>query len=212
MSKLMAFIQDTNSERELHPKARYWRELLETGRAATIECTFVRRREPLGFGPARLIVGALDASGAQVMPPDDVGWDPELDADLVRLGARAISLANETERTGMVFGSRFSELEAEYGSGWFDAVLVQEVREIFAGEPLVEEKLRSINGYRPSMDTDRYPRAIRDIDAVVQGRAHALASMLRYTPEQARGILDGGMAYFLDEKFMISSRASLGLD
>jgi hypothetical protein len=185
--------------------------MLDSKKAAKIECEFHRKREGLGFGPARIYVTLRDNAGAPLGSPDELGWSLELDSDLVELCARASDLENEAERAGMMFGSRFSQLEAEYGSAWFDAVLVERVREIFDGEPQVEEKLKRIGADQPSTESREYERCVRAIDGVIMGRAQALIGPLKYSQDDARRILDGGMAYFLDEKFMITSRERLGL-
>ena len=210
MSKLSELLQQQTTNGEQHPKARYWSEILESGEAASIECEFKRPREPLGFGRARLFVTLRDRDGQPLGPPDEADWDPELDADLLALGCRAGSPANEAERAGMMFGSRFSQLEAEYGPAWFIAVLVKEIGEVFAGEPKVEEKLKAVHEYEPSTESKAYARAVGAIDGVIEGRGHALTRKLGYSAEEAKAILDEAMAWFLDDKFMITTRQSLG--
>lgn len=211
MSKLMQFLTSGDERREFHPKARYWRSMLEAGKAATLECEFLRERQGLGFGPARLYVTLLDSAKRPIGPPDEVAWDPEIDTDLLELKARARTLANEAERTGMAFGSRFSQLESAYGSAWFNAVLVKQVRELFGDEPAVRAKLEAIAEDSPSIDSALYQRCVSEIEGVIADRGKALSTWLGYTQDQARDILDKGMAYFLDEKFMLTSRALLGL-
>ncbi len=196
---------------ELHPKARFWRSLLESGRAAKAVCEFRRPWQGLGFAPAKLYVSFFDEHGHEILSPDEVDWDPELDAELVTLGVPARTPENEAERTGMMLGRRFVQLQAEFGDGYFNAVLVEQLREKgFAAQPAVAAKLNAIHENAPSHDGHLYASCVEAIDGVLRSRAQALTVNLHYDPEKAAAILADAMAYFLDEEYSITSRKTLG--
>jgi hypothetical protein len=211
MSKLNDFLKPGGKSQQTHPKVRYWRQMLESGHAVRIVCEFRRPRSGLGFEPARLYVSSFDKSGHQLAAPDEVTWEIEIDAELVELGARATDMSNEGERTGMRFGARFSQLESEYGSGWFKGVLVREVEEVFDGAKLVKKILDAIGPVMQSSTSHpQFAKCVGAIDGVIEEQAHALIGSLKYPEGEARNILDSAMAYFLDEKFMVTSRQLLG--
>lgn len=211
-SRLTHYFQETAEEPELHPKARYWRSVLESGRAKSAVCELRReRRGIVGYGPAKLYVTFFDANGEMIASPDEVDWEPELDAELVRLKVRARTPANEAERTGLMFGRRFGQLGVEYGDGYVNAVLIERLHDQgFAEVPSVADKLRRIHENKPSHDGRAYRACAEAIDGVIKSRAHALARDLGYPPDEAAAILGDAMAYFLDEEYSITSRSALG--
>ena len=70
--------------------------------------------------------------------------------------------------------------------------------------------LKAIRNYQPSSDSGAHARAVGAIIGVIEGRAQALTTRLGYSTEEAKKILDHAMAYFLDDKLMITSRAQIG--
>ncbi len=201
---------EAGKEADLHPEARYWSHLLKSGQAQSAVCEFYRRRQGRMFAPAKLYVCFLDEHGNSISSPDEVDWDPELDAELVKLGVRARTEPNEVERTGMMFGRRFGQLQTQYGDGYFNAVLIDQLeKKGFADEPPVREKLKYIHENQPSHEGSAYASCVDAIDGVITSRAQGLMD-LKYSPEEAARILIAAMAYFLDEQYSITSRKALG--
>lgn len=208
MSNLDQYFQGPAAP-ELHPRARFFAERIRRGEVKDSRCEFWRRRHGLDFGPARLFL--FDAADSGRTPPIEIDWEPELDAELVRLKVKAKDPQNESERLGMMFGFRFGQLEAEYGNAFFNAVLYEQLQTSgFVSFPSVKEKLDQIHEYQPNRDGRSYSRCVDDINAVIKSNAQGLTRDLGYSPDQAKQILAGAIAYFLDEHYSITNRQMLG--
>lgn len=208
MSDLDHYFQEPAAP-QLHPRARFFAERIQRGLVREPRCEFWRRRQGLAFGPARLFL--FDAADAGRTPPIEVDWEPELDAELVRLKVKAKNPQNESERLGMMFGFRFGQLEAEHGNAFFNAVLYEQLQTSgFASFASVKEKLELIHEYQPNREGRSYGRCVGDIKEVIKSNAQALTRDLGYSPAQAKQILADAVAYFLDEHYSITSRRMLG--
>ncbi len=189
------------------PEARRWESLLAQGVQPV--CTFVRRREGLSWTLARLVVSYPDAYPP--VPPDPaIVWDSRLDRWLLDHKIRAVDTENEAERFGFGLAGQLEPIEIRYGSGYFNAVLVSYLRSSgFADQPTVREKLAAIHSYAPSEgQTKDY--CIAQIKAVLGTNARTLES-LGYARDIAIDILANAIAYYLDERFNIHTRALLGI-
>jgi hypothetical protein len=190
------------------PEARRWEFFLERGVRPV--CTFVRRRDGLGWTPARLVISYPGV--APTVPPDPpIAWDPRLERWLLDHKIKAVDAANEAERFGFGLEAQLEPIEVRYGSGYFNAVLVTYLREGgFVDQPAVREKLDAIHSYPPSAGQARED-CTAQIKAVLATNARRLAA-LGYDREAAIGILATAIAYYLDERFNIQTRALLGFD
>jgi hypothetical protein len=188
------------------PEAQRWEYFLAQGVRPV--CTFVRRREGLGWTPARLVVSYPDATPP--VPPDPaIAWDARLDRWLVDHQIRAVDVGNEAERFGFALEAQLEPIEIRYGSGYFNAVLVSYLQDSgFADQPAVREKLEEIHSYAPSEGQARDDCAAQ-IKAVLAANARRLEA-LGYGRSTSIEILANAIAHYLDERFNIHTRALLG--
>lgn len=209
MSDLKRFFH-RQRDTQLHPKVRYWRQVISEGRATRTVCDFWRKREGLSFAPAKLYVFFYDQNG-KVIEKDQDDWDPELNSELMRLGVRAVSIENEGERLGMMMRTWFSMPETEYGDGFFNTVLDGYLRASgFADRSPSKEVLQMISESRSVTDNRHRARCIDDIEAIIVEAARSLVDDLKYQELEAEDILAAAIAYYLDERFSITNRRMLG--
>lgn len=190
------------------PEVRRWEFFLARGVRPV--CTFVRRREGLGWTPARLVISYPDATPP--VPPDPpIAWDSRLERWLLDHQIKAADEGNEAERFGFGLEAQLEPIEVRYGSGYFNAVLVAYLRESgFADQPVVREKLDAIHSYPPSVGQARED-CTAQIKSVLATNARRLEA-LGYDREVAIEILASAIAHYLDERFNIHTRALLGFD
>lgn len=186
------------------PEARRW-ELLSQGRP--IVCEFLRRRNGLSWEPARLQVSIPEASPPVIDLP--VMWERRLDDWLLAHKATATSRKNEAERFGFRFDSLFEPIEEKYGDGYFNSVLVTYVNEKLGEQPSVREKLDSVYAY-PLAVTNGARDCWEQIEQAVANSAQTLTGLLGYNRPVAETILSDAIAYYLDDRFNISTRKLLG--
>lgn len=145
------------------------------------------------------------------VPPDPaILWDSRLDRWLLDHKIRAADVTNEAERFGFGLRGQFEPIERRCGSGYFNAVLVSYLRcSGFADQPTVRKKLAAIHSYAPSagQTTDD---CVARIKAVLAANARTLEA-LGYARDIAVEILANAIAYYLDERFNIHTRALLGI-
>jgi hypothetical protein len=188
------------------PEARRWESFLAQGVRPV--CTFMRRREGLGWTPARLVISYPDAKPP--IPPDPaIAWDPRLERWLLEHKIRAVDATNEAERFGFGLGGQFEPIERRCGSGYFNALLAGYLRTSgFADQPTVREKLAAIHSYAPSAGQTTED-CIAQIKAALAMNARTLES-LGYARDAAIEILANAIARYLDDRFNIHTRALLG--
>lgn len=193
-----------------HPKLRYWQDqATKHGTLPVVEV--LRDREGLGFAQARLYVTVIDREGNPVFPPDAEPWEPQLAHATVERGWRAPSISNEAVRMGLLLKMFFSQPEMRYGDGYFSSVLVDVVRDSdFSRHHKVADVLRFISVPPPLASPSR-DDCTRSIKAILGRVAQLLVGPLKYTQEQAKEIFAESLAYFLDERFSITSGRMLGL-
>jgi hypothetical protein len=199
---------ESKPDAPMHPKVRFWRDRQKNG--ARLVCELIRERNALSFGPAMLYISFLDEHGKDMQSPDEVPWDSRLNDELLRLKVRAVTPENESKRFGLVLRDRLAEPEEQFGDGYFNAVLIQYIRESpFAQEPPIQEKLPFIHAYQASSDGNSFKACWEEIDAIIVQCARDLTA-LDYKQQQAVPILSGALAEYLDERFSITSRQRLG--
>jgi hypothetical protein len=199
---------ESKPDAPMHPKVRFWRRMRETG--ARLVCELTRERGVLSFGPAMLCISFLDEHGNDMQSPDEIAWDSRLNDELLRLKVRAVTPENECKRFGLVLRDRLAEPEERFGDGYFNAVLIQYIRESpFAQEPTIHEKLPFIHAYQASGDGNSFKACRTEIEAIIVQCAHELTA-LDYNQQEAVQILLVALAEYLDERFSITSRQLLG--
>jgi hypothetical protein len=196
---------DSDEPEPVPPEARRW-QLLSQGKP--LVCEFLRRRDGLTWGPARLQVSIPTATPPVIELP--VPWDLSLDNWLIEHKARAPSHTNEAERFGFRFNEVFQPIEQRYGDGYFNAVLVHYLRDTFVGQTRVMATLDEVHSYRPN-ESESAVDCRERIERVLAETAQTLTKTLGYQRPVAEQILSSAIAYYLDERFNISNRRFLGL-
>lgn len=205
MGTLRRFITDEEPE-ELHPTARAWLARVRAGEKATV--TLWRKRDGLVFKPARLYVAFETPRGPE---RDHDDWDADLDEPLVREGVRAESAQNEAQRFALLLRAWFSGAEERYNPGYFEAVLVEVLRgSEFMNDPDFVAFLGQIHTNQPDRSGRSYPDCVAAVTATLEKAGRLLKKSLGYKDDEARAILAGAVAQYLDERFHVTSRRLLG--
>ncbi|MEZ4302147.1 MAG: hypothetical protein R3B70_44885 [Polyangiaceae bacterium] len=192
-----------------HPKLRYWESLAAKER--TVPVVEVRRpRDGLGFGPTSIVVTVADKAGVPI-DCDGEPWEPQLALATVERGWPAPDPENEAVRLGLLFKTFFAQPEMRYGDGYFSSVLVTLLLDSqLAKAPPVAEVLKFVR-VAPPGDSPSKEDCAENIRAVLSRAASLLVDSLNYTTDQAKVILADAVAYYLDDRFSISSGRILGL-
>jgi len=152
----------------------------------------------------------LDEKGEPVVS-DAEPWEPQLALATVERGWRAPSTDNEVVRFGLLLKTFFSQPEMRYGDGYFSSVLVDVLRDSdLARDRSISEILGYVSVPPPASSASRDDCA-ENIKAVLGRVAQLLVGPLKYTEVEAKAVVAGCLAYFLDERFSISSGRLLGL-
>lgn len=192
-----------------HPKLRFWQaSAAKQGTTPVVEVH--RPRQGLGFGPTHLYVSIQDKQGAPILA-DGEPWEPQLARAMVERGWRAPTAENEALRFGLLLKTSFAQPETRYGDGYFSSVVVQLLRQSDLGAvPSVSEVLRYVRVHPPNDSPSRVD-CEENIKAVLATVADLLVRRLGYSVEEAKGILADALAYYLDDRFSITSGRLLGL-
>jgi hypothetical protein len=191
-----------------HPKLRYW-QALATGHGVMPMVEVTRAQEGLGFAPARLNVIVNDDHGTPIT--DSEPWEPQLALTTVERGWRAPSLENEAVRFGLLLKMFFSQPEMRYGDGYFSSVLVAVLRDSdLKGAPEIAEVLKFVS-VPPPLASPSKDDCVENIKAVLGRVAQHLVGPLAYTQDEAKIVVAKSLAYFLDERFSITTGRALGL-
>ena len=176
--------------------------------AQELRCEFVRPRDGLSFGPARLSVSF--ERGNKDVPREIAQWDLQLDDWLIQRGAKASSDANEADRFGFRLRELLEHPEQRYGSGFFNSVLVHYLHESdLSKQPAIRTMLASIHEYKHSR-TESARDCAAYIEQVIVEAAQQLTNQLGYPQPRAVEILSDAVAYYLDERFNVTTRKQLG--
>ena len=198
----------TKTTQQLPPEARRWEEMLHLTGAKELRVEFVRPRDGLSFAPARVSVSF--ERGDRRVPREIAQWDLQLDDWLIEHRAKACDPGNEAER----FGYRFRELlehpEERYGGGFFNSVLVRYLNESeLSSLAPIRRMLGSVHEYRHS-DSESARDCAAYIEQIFVQAAQQLSKELDYPRPQAIEILANAIAYYLDERFNVTTRKQLG--
>jgi hypothetical protein len=190
-----------------HPKLRSW--LSYKNNADTTRCSveFRREREGLSFKPARLYLEAVRKDGT--IFSDREPWDEEFNTALVDHGFKARDAANESERFGYMLTARMQPLVNRFNDGFFNAILVRYLAQGgYAELPPIAAKLAKIH-VNKAYEGDAAHDCEERINAVLARCAEQLAR-LGYDLEEGKSILIGAIAYYLDDRFSITSSELMG--
>jgi hypothetical protein len=192
-----------------HPKLRYWQALaMKHGSSPIVEV--FRDRDGLGFAPARLYVTVFDEHGRPAAT-DVEPWEPQLALTTAERGWRAPDIKNEAVRIGLLLKWLFTPSETRYGDGYFSSVLVEVIRDgDLARDQNISEILRFVSVPPPDASPAKHDCA-ESIKAVLGRVAQLLVDPLKYPQGEAKIIIAESIAYFLDERFSITSGKLLGL-
>ena len=194
-----------------HPKLRFWKQRKGQPDVSGVRCEVHRPRDVLGYKPAKLYVHFYAQDNKELLC-DEVDWDDELNAGLVALGVKAISLDNEGQRFSLALGAALRPAERRFGDGFFNAVFVEWIRETsFAETGPVREILPDVhtnNPYRGDGGSYGYCREL--VGAAIRARALELTEKLDYSRADAESILSTALAQYLDERFSVSVGRALG--
>jgi hypothetical protein len=194
-----------------HPKLRFWANYHQRPEVEKAEFEVRRSRQGLTFRPAKINMHFYDRAGDEVYC-DSEDWDDDLNTGLVRLGIKAITPENEEERFALALRTAFGKPVYRFGEGYFNSVLITHLRESpFAGYPAVAEVLRQVTVAPLESRSHSYSDCSDMIDLAIRGRAHELVKDLHYERTQAEEILAGALARYVDERFSVTNRRSLGL-
>lgn len=196
----MGLVADNHADAEATPpEALRWEFFLRHG--VKPSCTFVRRRNGDGWGPARIVVSYPGAQPA--VPPDPmVPWDPVLEDWLLEHRIAACDEANETARFGHALEIRFDAIERRCGTAAFVAALLRCLYDHKCELYLpLERKLGAIRTYEPDPNNARTAVGT-ELAQVMRGCDEALAG-LGYARETADAIVARALAYYIHDRFEV---------
>jgi hypothetical protein len=151
----------------------------------------------------------------QPQPLETVAWDDDLNAGLIKLDIPSINPDQEAERFALALRGALRKAEREFGDGYFNAVLVDLIRESdLTRYPEIAEVLAHSTalGLDHEGKTTRSYNLCREMIAdAIGARAYELKKNLGYIEEEAKPILIRAIEQYLDERFSVSSRRRLGL-
>jgi len=188
-----------------HPRLRHWRRLQHEG--ATLLVDVKRSRRPLDRGSAYLYVN-IERGGRRDQDRED--WSADLNRGLLMLHVRALSPENEALRFALALPDAFDSAEDRFGEGFFNFVLIDELRRGPFSEGL-REVLADVHVTPGNRDRPQYRECKDLVVGAIRGRAQELTGLLRYEQPQAEAILGSALATYLDDRFSISDRRVLGL-
>jgi hypothetical protein len=155
--------------------------------------------------------GSPQASRTSISAPEIVAWDKRLDDWLIQHNVRAKTPENEADRFGFGLRDRLESVELRYGSGFFNAVLDTYLRTSdFASQPSVAAKLAKVRENAPLQGESASDCAERIKRVLASCARDDLMKALGYDRYAAVSIRSNAVAYYLDERFNITSRALLG--
>ena len=122
----------TGPKDSLHLRVRDWQaRLAEPNTSATLEV--YRPEMDIGQSQAEMYVQfTKDGIG---LPLEEVAWDDDLNAGLIRLGVRSVNTEKEAERFALGLRAAFQKASRQFGDGYVNSVLIELLQDILrAGE------------------------------------------------------------------------------
>jgi hypothetical protein len=191
-----------------HPRLRHWKARLDReGTTATLE---VVRPEAI-LGQSRPEMHLRFTEGTNLLPLETVPWDDDLNAGLIQLRVRAVSPEQEAERFALGLRAAMRKAEREFGDGYFNAVLVDLLRDSdLTSNPGIAEVLKHAVASPLAREGRSYNPCRELIADAIRGRALELTGPLKYSQDEAKHILVAALARYLDDRFSVSTRRRLG--
>jgi hypothetical protein len=109
----------------LHPRLRNWKQRMTAGASAKVEIY----RSETDVGESIAEMNLHFAEDGKQLPLETVPWNDELNTGLIELGVKAVSAENEAERFALGLRAALRRPEREFGDGYFNAVLVEFIKE-----------------------------------------------------------------------------------
>ena len=163
-----------------------------------------RPKDILGYRSAKMYLKVLN------QPTQEYAWDGDLDDALISKGIKATSPKDETMRFAMALRRSFKSIEIRYGEGFFNAVLVNEIKNVgLADEPPVAEVFREVRELQPFMNGRGPADCAEAINGALKYRANEI-SKLGYNVDETAAVFAGAVAQYLDERFSITDGKTLG--
>lgn len=202
----------TGPKDSLHPRVRDWQaRLVEPNTSATLEV--YRPGTDIGQSQAEMYV-QFTKNGIR-LPLEEIAWDDDLNAGLIRLGVRSVSPEKEAERFSLGLRAALRKASRQFGDGYFNFVLIELLQDSdLMKYPSVAEVLRhtaSGRPYREGNGSGAYTTCRELIADAIGQRAQELTGPLRYSREEAKAILVSTLTRYLDDRFSVSYRRRLGL-
>jgi hypothetical protein len=187
-----------------HPKLRAWAMRLAGGETALVQV----RRPWNGITRLRpeLFIEFSSPAGVFV---DSAPWEPSLNNALLAQGIRAPSLTDETQRLSLALRAFFEPLARRYGDDYFNAVLLEYMRDAKMVTVEIAELEPEITTHPPHRSEHR-EECREDIKAVLTKAAKEQVDYLGYTRQEAVDLVIAALADYLDERFSVTSRRKLG--
>jgi len=190
-----------------HPRLREWKHQIDHG--ARLQLELHRPATSMGLSQAEMNVLRFDEGNWHLI--DSVAWDEDLNAGLVQLGVRAADHSQEAERFALVLREALRKASREFGDGYFNAVLLAMINDSDLRQyPEIEAIFKHMHGNRPEQSKS-YDLCREMIADSISARARELKHQLDYPETDAKAILVGAIARFLDQRFSVSSRRQMGL-
>lgn len=191
----------------LPPIVRWLKTRLAAGDELSVE--LYKPESALGSSTIELVIHRKE--GGKEQAPQQVEWDNELNAALVNLGVRAIDLQNEGERFALRLRAALRKVERRYGDGYLNAVFVDLIKEsnLSKGNEIAEV-LEFVHANSPERSSSTYPDCRDQVASEIGARAVELREKLKYDEEQLKTVMTKAIALYLDERFSVSRRRSMG--
>lgn len=191
----------------LPPIVRRLMDRLESGDALSVE--LYKPESALGSSIIELIIHGEEVGNEQAS--HQFPWDDELNAAMINLGVRAIDVKNEGERFALGLRAALRKVERRYGDGYLNAVLVELIDEsnLSKGGEIADVR-QFVHVNSPNRSSKTYSDCRDQIASEIGARAAELREKLKYEEEELKTIMTKAIALYLDERFSVSRRRSLG--
>lgn len=196
---------DTPPEAPEHPRIRAWSSFKSNAQRVALD---VRRpREGLAFGQPRMYV-TFHAADGSIDRVDEAAWELELDDWLLTQHIQARDHTNETLRFALRLKAVLRPIAIRFGDGYFNSVLVHQLRRDFGGLEPLAEIIAAIHEYEAAGGSKHDCEELIDFQITVA--AQALMSLYGNDRPVAERILVAALAQYLDERFHVTERRQLG--
>jgi hypothetical protein len=191
----------------LPPVVRGWKARLAAADELAVEIS--KPDLVLGSTLTELIVHRFEAG--QEQQPQQFEWDDELNTALINLGVRAVDLNNESERFALGLRAALRKIERRYGDGYLNAVLITLIDESdLSKSGDIAEVRKFISATSLERNSQSYSDCREQIASAIGCRAVELRDKLKYSDDKLRTIMSKALARYLDERFSVTRRRSLG--